>query len=463
MWLVFLTAAWSLSQPWWRYSLTPLVYALHLFLGLLFLWALSLDKSSKWLLAFFVLGMATVFRPTQFFALPFAGLAFIWEGFQKRKLSVKNLLMLFPFFILGQSTALYLPIRSALRPAIAYADLTHPLAFVRHVLAMKFSKYLGTVSASSIFETSRQMFLHFWNDLTPLGVALLFWGVGLAYLKRGRIPLFFWVALGWGIVEAVFVFTIPFPTFESHQVLLGWVYSGLLAVFPLTLLESYFKKNSLRPVFLDVLLTVFLLAQFSQVGHFWERKKEKGAEDYARDLLTIMKPNALYVPWEENEYFPLVGYQQCYGFRKDIGIVEPGTDSSRVAFEIQECLSQHRPLYVTRQWALPPEWSYQGWGPLMAVVPYRVGVALKKAPEEKPLVAWGGIELQGIDIWPPRVKPGDIVEMNYRWVRRKASPQDSSDMVVGVFIDPKGDYLMRNGVFWLHDIHEAHGKLFIAT
>src|SRR5580658_6176342 len=51
-WLALLTIAWSLSQPWWRYSLTPLVYALHLLLGLLLLWVLSLDKPGKWFLVF---------------------------------------------------------------------------------------------------------------------------------------------------------------------------------------------------------------------------------------------------------------------------------------------------------------------------------------------------------------------------------------------------------------------------
>src|SRR5580658_1545165 len=245
--------------------------------------------------------------------------------------------MLIPFWGLGQSTALYLPLRSALHPAIAYADLTHPLALVRHVLAMKFSKYVGTVSVSTILGTSRQMLAHFWNDLTPLGVALLLWGVALVYGKRAKIPIFFWVALGWGMVESLFVFTIPFPTFESHQVLLGWVYSGWLAVFPLALMVDVFKKKAIRPIFMDGLLLAFLLAQFSQVGHFLERKKEKGAEDYARNLLTIMKPNSLYVRSEENEYFPVVGYQQSFGFRRDIGIVEPGLDPSHVAPKIHDC------------------------------------------------------------------------------------------------------------------------------
>jgi hypothetical protein len=47
-----------------------------------------------------------------------------------------------------------------------------------------------------------------------------------------------------------------------------------------------------------------------------------------------------------------------------------------------------------------------------------------------------------------------MVQVTYRWVRRKASVQDSSDMIVALLIDPKGSYWTKDGVFWLHDIHE---------
>ena len=70
-WLIFLTLGWSWSLPWWRYSLTPLVYALHLLMAMLVIWALSLEKPWKWNLALFIVGAATVLRPTQFFVMPF--------------------------------------------------------------------------------------------------------------------------------------------------------------------------------------------------------------------------------------------------------------------------------------------------------------------------------------------------------------------------------------------------------
>jgi hypothetical protein len=90
----------------------------------------------------------------------------------------------------------------------------------------------------------------------------------------------------------------------------------------------------------------------------------------------------------------------------------------------------------------------------MRIVPLGARTRAGKAPSQKPIAAWGGLELLGVDLVPPRIKPGAILELHYHWARRKPSPQDSSDMVVGVFIDAHGSYWMKDGVFWLHDIHE---------
>src|SRR5581483_9700726 len=353
-WMLLLTLAWSLSLPWWRYSLTPLVYALHLLLALLLIWAVRSDKPGKWFLAFFILGVATVFRPTQFFVIPFVGLAFLLEWKRLPRKTIKNLILPLPFWGLGRSTALYLPLRSALHPEMAYGELTDLKSFFHHVMALKFSKYVGAVSFNTVFEIFRQMAFHFWSDLTPLGVALLCLGFVYLLVKHGKIPVFLWIGLGWGLLEVLFVFTIPFPTFESHQILLGWVFSGLVAALGLIWIDQKMRAVLVRRLWVELILVAFLLAQFSQIGHLWDRKKEQGAEDYARNILALMEPGALYVPSEENEYFPVAGYQQSFAFRKDVDVIEPGIDPARIAPKIKMGLSQGRPLYVTRRWALPP-------------------------------------------------------------------------------------------------------------
>ena len=329
-------------------------------------------------------------------------------------------------------------------------------------MALGFSKYIGTVSFSTVSAIGRQMAAHFWTDLTPFGLGLLFWGLGALVWNREKIPDFLWIGLGWGLLEALFVFTIPFPTFESHQILLGWVFAGFPAALALVGVRGIIAKRGFRWVWVDLLMGAFFLAQLSQVGHLLDRKKEKGAEDYARNVLTLMAPDALFVPSEENEFFPVAAFQQSFGFREDVALLEPGIDPSRVAPQIRRCLDQNRPLYVTRKWALPPGWGFQALGPLLKVVRSSPAAAPRKAPSLKPLAVWGGIELQGVDIAPSVVRPGQMVELHYRWVRRKSSAQDSSDMVVGLFINPQGKYWVKHDVFWLHDIHEPPMGYFTA-
>ena len=456
-WTFFLSLAWSLSLPWWRYSLTPLVYGLHLALGMLVLWALSLEKPSKWFLVFFMAGIATVFRPTQFFALPFVGLAFLAESKWDWKRGWAAFPGLLAFFLLGRSSLLYLPLRSALKPAIAYGDLTHPSALFRHVMALRFSHSMGEGSPAHVLHVLAGMASHYWSDLTPLGLALLLAGSALAFRQRTKLPAFLWVGLGWGLLESLFVLTIPFPTFESHQTILGWAYGGLLAALPLGFLERLCRKQRRRfwTRTTGGILAALVLLQFLQVGHLLERRKDRGAEDYARNVLAIMGPQALYMPAEENEYFPVAGFQQSFGFRKDVEVLEPGDSPSRVAPRIVECLDTGRPLYLTRKVALPPGWAYRARGSLLQVVPAASqSAAPASEPRVAPLASWGGIELLGVEIDPPRVKAGEIIQVTYRWARRAKSAQDASDIVAALFIDPHGSYWKKDGVFWLHDIHE---------
>jgi hypothetical protein len=209
-------------------------------------------------------------------------------------------------------------------------------------------------------------------------------------------------------------------------------------------------------------MVVFVLAQVSMAGHLWERKKDRTAQDYARDVLTLMASNALYLPFEENEYFPLAGYQEAFNYRKDVELVEPGTPQEVMGKKVEECLKQNRPIYVTHQWALSPGWGFESVGPLWRVVRQRPLMGTKLLPTLKPQAGWGKIELLSVQIEPARVKAGDFVLVTYHWARQGASQDDHSDSVLGLFTDEKGAYSTREGVFWLHDIHQPFGGVFEA-
>ena len=462
IWLFLLTLGWSWSQPWWRYSLTPLVYALHLLLAMLVIWALSLEKTWEWALAFFIMGAATVLRPTQFFVIPFAGLALIWQYRRHLDRLPKKLIFLSAFFVLGRSVGLYLPLRSALHPSMAYADVTHFNAFFHQIFALRFSKYVGTITLSNILSVLHQMVGHFWDDLTPLGAGLVIWGFGFLWWEKERIPIFLWVGLGWGLLEALFVFTIPYPTFESHQVILGWAFSGFLAAMPMTFGDQVLRKGRYRTIIWAsyLIMIVFVLAQLSMAGHLLDRKKDRTAQDYARNVLTLMAPKALYLPYEENEYFPIAGYQESFNFRKDIELIEPGTPQTVMGARVEECLKQNRPIYTTHQWALPATWAFESVGPLWRVVRAAPLMGQKFSPVSKSQASWGKVQLLSVQIEPAKVKAGEFVQITYRWERTGTSIYDKTDSVLALFTDEKGSYSTREGLFWLHDIHQPFGLLF---
>jgi hypothetical protein len=404
-------------------------------------------------LAFLILGVSTVFRPTQFFAFPFVGLLFLREWRGRKDRSWVQILRLIPFFVIGRSIALYLPLRSVLGPEIAFGPVGNLRQWFRHVFALKFSQFVGTVTTGSITSTLQQMAGHLWNDLTPFGLLLLLAGFFLLLSRRDKVPGFLWVALGWGAMECLFVLTIPYPTFESHQTLLGWVFAGWPACLAAAWMGGLGPKGSWGGRAINLLLPAFLLAQLSNGPSLWEKRKERGAHDFARNLLSVMEPSALYAPTEENEFFPVVGYQQSFGYRKDVEVLEPGMAPERVQTRIREALGTGRPLYVTRAWALPPGWRYLAWGPLLKVIPEGGGIHAQKAPPGKSLATWGGLDLMGVGLYPQKVRAGGIVQVRYQWIRRKPSPVDRTNMVFGLFIDPHGSYWKKNGNFWLHDLH----------
>jgi hypothetical protein len=396
-----------------------------------------------------------VFRPTLFFALPFAGILLWRKGQSVDSGIIKRLAAGLAFFLLGWSTALYLPLRSALKPSIAYADMTHWLPFLRQVLALKFSNYVGTVSMGNILTVFSQMAGHYWSDLTPLGLVLMLGGVFAAIRFRGEVPAFLWAALGWACLETLFVFTIPFPTFESHQVIFSWAVAGLFAAFGLGRLEPIVAKKPLGRSLVLLLLSGWVVIQALSLGHLWGRKMDRSAEDYARNLLTLMGTDALYYPSEENEYFPLAGYQESFRFHRGVDLIEPGTPPAKVAPLIEAALVGGRRFFVTRQYPLAPGWSFETWGPLYRVVPGNIPdlptVSLTKDP---PLAAWHKVELRNLEVIPSEVEAGGILTLHYLWAHKGQGSEDGTGQVMVLFLDEKGNYPLMDGVFWLHDIHD---------
>jgi len=300
-----------------------------------------------------------------------------------------------------------------------------------------------------------QMAGHYWNDLTPLGVFLSLAGFFYAIKHYRETPLFLWAALGWAVLESSFVFTIPFPTFESHQVIFSWAVAGLFSAYGLGRLEPLLSKRPLGRRLMLVALAVGVGVQAFSLGHLLERKSDRSAEDYAHNLLSLMGSDALYYPSEENEYFPLAGYQQSFGFHRGVDLIEPGTLPSQIGPKIQQALLTGRLFFVTRQYALPPGYSFQTWGPLYRVIWGEVpALPIRPLVNGLPLASWHQLELRKMEVIPSDVVAGKILTLHYLWERMGPGEEDGTAQVMVLFLDEQGNYPLKDGVFWLHDIHE---------
>ncbi len=463
-WLIFLTLAWSFSLPWWTYSLTVVVYPLHVALILGVLWLVSLQSPKKWMAAALVLGAAVVFRPTQYFGAAVLLAVYVWE---KRRVKVswgREIPRLLAFFLLGWSTALYFPLRSQLHPAIEFSSIEHAPELLRQVLALKFSQALGATSFSNVAIILGQLVERLWVDLTPIGFLLLMGGFWTLAKKKEKMPPFFWAAWGWALLEALLVITVPYPAFESHQFLYPWIFLGLLAAIFLAWISHWefkrlgkFKgpKTFSWKGGMSFLLLVWVLLQFGLVGRQWDRSRERGAQDYAKNVLETLGPRALYVPSEENQYFPVVGYQIAYGVRPDVEILEPGKEGHDfVGRKMRDALIQGRPLYLNRPIeGLPPGWYFKAEGPLLKATQENPAVVRSAPPKAKPLAAWGGLQLMRVETSGTSVAAGGRLSLHYQWRRTGFSQADQAEQVAVYFVDERGDYPLKDGLLWFHDIH----------
>lgn len=309
------------SETAWSQALVAEVYALHGFMIsaviLLFLRAAAArpPRAALWAAAAFVLGLSFGNHMTTVLLVP--GLALlVWSSLGRSRGERGNILRMIPPFLFGLSVYLYLPLRGAAGPWLSWGDPTSPGRFLSHLRGKQYSVWIF----SSTEATARQ-FSYFLGSF-PAEFAY----AGAAVALAGLAVLFRRAKILAGVTTLFFVFCVLYAiNYDIHDIdsyfLLAYWTTALWAGVGVEALLGRMPKLP-KPAAV-VLALLFPLAAFTMHRATVDESGNRLVEDYTRNLLASVRPNALVLSyqwdfWLSGSYY----YQLVRGMRPDVAVID---------------------------------------------------------------------------------------------------------------------------------------------
>ncbi len=323
--LAALSAAVSvgLSRTVWSQSTALEVYSLHLLLVSVvlyaFLRALSGADMARWLaFAAFALGLAFANHMTTVLLAPgFIMLFFV--TIRPWRVAVQRALRIVPFFLLGLSLYLFLPIRSAASPVM---DWGHPATLERllwHVSGKQYQVWMF----SGVDVMSHQLARYvsgFPGEFHALLFPLLLVGIGTLAVRDRRTGIF--LLLLW---MATLAYATNYDIFdiESYFLLAIVAVGGALVVGMATVVRWVSRRvpalSGIALMLLVAVPIVPLLANRERV----DESRNRVAEDFTLDVLQHLPPNAVIFS-SQWDYFvsPAMYLQTVRRVRPDVLLID---------------------------------------------------------------------------------------------------------------------------------------------
>ena len=319
----------AFSKTVWDQSTAVEVYGLHLLLLCLVILSFARglkeqvedeEHTSRQLLLFsFVLGLGFSNHMTTVLVVPaliYLYVAFLGVG----RRSVYRAARLIPFFLLGVSTYLYLPIRSSAHPPLDWGHPANAERFLWHISGKQYRSWIFSGFQSA--EKQLTYFVnHFPSEFNWIIIALVLFGVwkSLRWNKR----------LFWFLAIAFFTCLLYSINYDIHDIdsyfLLAYTVVGLLVVFGLgNLYRTLVKTIGARSLTIVSLLLMLLPGvQIWQNARAVSESDNYLVEDYTRNILSNLDLNAFVLTYQW-DYFvaPSLYYQIVRRERPDVVIVD---------------------------------------------------------------------------------------------------------------------------------------------
>ncbi len=234
--------------------------------------------------------------------------------------------------VLGFSCHLYLPIRSALQPAINEAQPDNWHAFWAVILRAQYNpgSFMDR-QAPWVFQFDHMFWRYFREQWRPELLAWLLGIPGIVVHLRRHSRSFVLVGLLFLWTSAVLVLKMNFTESEVRERdyffaggffwYAAWMGLGLGWLTDLVVRGA--SSTARGPLAAAAGALALLVAVLPVRGH-WQSHDRRGnwiAHDYAWNMLACLEPNAVVFTNGDNDTFPLWYLQEVHAFRKDVRIV----------------------------------------------------------------------------------------------------------------------------------------------
>ena len=317
------------SRTVWAQSVAIEVYGLHLALMLLtmlaFLKGMQEEMASEvgiskhLVLSSFILGMSFTNHLTTILIIPALGYLY-FKSFGIGKGSLLRVAKLVPFFILGTSAYLYLPIRSNAHPPV---DWGHPAELERLVWHVSGKQYRSWIFSS--FESAQKQFSyfihHFPSEFHWIVILVLLFGLWTVF-RRSRIV--FWFHIIAFVTCLLYSINYDIHDIDSYF-LLSYIVSAVFVVFGLQAMYSFAGggRRRVQSLIVVLILLIFPLVQFWEGRRAVDESENYLVQDYTQNIFANLEPNAFVLTYQW-DYFvaPSLYFQVVRNQRLDVAIID---------------------------------------------------------------------------------------------------------------------------------------------
>lgn len=401
--------AFCFSYTFWYQTVIPETYGLNaLFITSLILLALRWEnfvnnkntRKTNRTLAIFALtyGLAITNNFAIMFLLP-AFLFFALNTDLRSVVSLRNILRIAVFFVVGLLPFLYQPISALLNPAYNYGDPSTLTNWFRHVTLYYQRGGLFGYPASLF---PGRLWRYFGTLTTEFPYFAWLGGVGFLcsfHKRNNKYPIFLLLlflltllpAMTYNQIESVLRAHFYYP---SYLIFSLWIGIGAAYLIKLVKRWSNKREDLVGVVALSlVIIILFISPVLSAIIHYSKVDKSNYyyAYDMAKRILETAEPGSIVLFDSDNTYFPCRYLQVVEGLYKDIRVVHPHSagvpgfgnedlwvnipPNSRPSpgdkdyITLVESLFHTVPVYHTTPFATIPNWKQVWYGYLIRVYP----------------------------------------------------------------------------------------------